>query len=225
MNADIIERITQEVIKRIASEQGSGFTDAGVHTHASVHARAVPIGVSARHVHLSQEHIEMLFGRGYKLREKKKLMGGQYAAQECVTIVGEKLRAIENLRILGPARKQSQVEVSMTDAIRLGVNPPVRESGLLTGSAAISIVGPHGAVYLPEGCIVAMRHIHMTPGHAEIFGVRDKDIVTVRFETDRAGVFEEVLVRVDESFDLEMHIDTDEANAMGITGEVMGVVA
>jgi Propanediol utilization protein len=183
----------------------------------------VPIGISARHVHLCREHINILFGKEYQLTQKKTLMGGQYAAQECVTIVGTKLRAIENVRILGPERKVSQVEVAKTDAIRLGINPPVRESGNIVATAPIAIVGPKGAVYLEEGCIIAKRHIHMSPVDAEMFDVIDGQIVSVKFNTGRGGVFEGVQVRVDKSYTLEMHIDTDEANGLGV-GKDMGIL-
>ena len=184
------------------------------------HGFMVPVGVSARHVHLTQEHVEVLFGPGYQLTKKKDLMGGQFAAQECVTLIGSKLRAIENVRVLGPVRKQSQVEISKTDAIKLGVNAPVRLSGDLAGSAPIALVGPKGAVYLKEGCIVAKRHIHMSPKDAERFGVKDRQVVKVRFESGRGGTFEDVPIRIDPTFDLEMHIDTDEANGLGITKDM-----
>lgn len=179
----------------------------------------VPIGISARHVHLCRKDIDMLFGEGYQLTKKKDLMGGQYASNECVTLVGTKLRAIENVRILGPERSASQVEVSATDTIRLGLKAPVRLSGDLKGSAPIALVGPKGAVYLEEGCIVAKRHIHMSPADAKRFGVTDKQVVKVRFESGRGGILEDVQIRVDDSFTLEMHIDTDEANGLGITKE------
>lgn len=184
----------------------------------------VPVGVSARHVRLTQEHVEILFGEGYQLTKKKELMGGQFASNELVTIVGLKLRAIENVRILGPVRKQSQVEISATDAIKLGVKAPVRESGNTTGSAPIALVGPHGALYLKEGCIVAKRHIHMSPEDAAAAGVRDGDVVSVKADNERGTVFHKVQVRVDESFTLEMHIDTDEANAAKIaTGDTVTI--
>ena len=151
METNNIEMITKMVIDAINKneDKGNGFV--------------VPIGVSARHIHLTQEHVEALFGEGYQLTKKKDLMGGQFASNETVTIVGLKLRAIENVRILGPVRSKSQVEVSATDAIKLGMKVPVRMSGDLAGSAPIAIVGPKGAIYLKEGCIVAMRHIHMAP--------------------------------------------------------------
>lgn len=186
-------------------------------------ADVVPIGISARHVHLCREDVETLFGKGYQLNKKKELMGGQFASQECVTIVGTKLRAIENVRILGPERKESQVEVAKTDAIKLGLNPPVRLSGDLAGSAPIAMVGPKGAIYLKEGCIVAKRHIHMSPADAAQFGVNDKQVIKVRFDSGRGGIFEDVVIRVDDTFTLEMHIDTDEANGLGI-GKDKGIL-
>lgn len=176
----------------------------------------VPIGISARHIHLSQEHLETLFGKGAVLHPKKELMGGQYAAQECVTLIGTNLRVIENVRVLGPVRKETQVELAKTDAIRLGINPPLRESGDIRGTAPITLAGPKGAIYLNEGCIVAKRHIHMNEEDANVFGVTNGQKVAVEIGEERKGRLEEVQVRVDPSFTLEMHIDTDEANALGI---------
>lgn len=211
MQEQLVQEIASLVLKQL---QGSGTVEA---------EERIPIGVSARHVHLCREHLDILFGKGYQLNKKKELMGGQFAAQECVTLVGTKLRAIENVRILGPERKASQVEVAKTDAIRLGVNPPIRESGKTQGSAPIALVGPKGAVYLEEGCIVAMRHIHMSPEDARRFGVTNGQIVNVRFDSGRGGTFEDVLIRVDDSFTLEMHIDTDEANGLDV-GKTMGIL-
>ena len=176
----------------------------------------VPVGVSARHIHLTQEAVEVLFGEGYHLTKKKDLMGGQFASNERLTIVGLKLRAIENVRILGPCRSFNQVEVSATDAMKLGINAPLRNSGDVKGSAPIALVGPKGALYLKEGCIVAARHIHMSPQDARAAGLKDKDTVSVVADNDRGTRFDNVLIRVDPSFTLEMHIDTDEANASGI---------
>lgn len=183
----------------------------------------IPVGISARHVHLCREDLETLFGKGYQLNKKKDLMGGQFAAHECVTLIGTKLRAIENVRVLGPERSKSQVEISRTDAIKLGLTAPVRLSGDLAGSAPIALVGPKGVVYLKEGCIIAKRHIHMSPADAAKFGVKDKQVVKVRFESGRGGILEDVPIRVDDSFTLEMHIDTDEANGLGI-GKDMGIL-
>lgn len=185
----------------------------------------VPIGVSARHVHLSKADLETLFGKEYELTKKKELMGGQFAADEFVTIVGLKLRAIENVRILGPLRKETQVEISATDAIKLGIKVPIRDSGDTKGSAPIALVGPKGAIYLKEGCIIAKRHIHMSPSDAKAAGVKNGDIVSVKAENDRGTIFNHVSIRVDESFTLEMHIDTDEANAANIiTGNTVTII-
>ena len=185
----------------------------------------VPVGVSARHVHLTQEHVEILFGEGYQLTKKKDLMGGQFASNETVTIVGIKLRAIENVRVLGPVRKASQVEISSTDALKLGIKAPIRESGDIKGSAPIALVGPKGALYLKEGCIVAMRHIHMSPADALAAGVHDGDIVSVKADNERGTIFNQVKIRVNPSFTLEMHIDTDEANASKIaTGDTVTII-
>lgn len=185
----------------------------------------VPVGVSARHIHLTQQDVETLFGEGYQLTKKKDLMGGQFACNETVTIVGLKLRAIENVRVLGPVRKASQIEISSTDAMKLGIKAPVRESGDVAGSAPIAVVGPKGAIYMKEGCIVAMRHIHMSPADAAAAGVHDGDIVSVKAENERGTVFNQVKIRVNESFTLEMHIDTDEANASKIkTGDKVTII-
>ena len=162
----------------------------------------IPIGISARHVHLTQEHVDELFGKGYQLTKKKELMGGQFASNELVTLVGTKLRAIENVRILGPCRKASQVEISKTDCIKLGVKAPIRESGKIVGSGPIAVVGPKGVVYLEEGCIVAKRHIHMSPDDAKRFGVTNGQSVKVRFDNDRGGVMEDVIIRVYPTFTL-----------------------
>ena len=176
----------------------------------------VPIGVSARHLHVTQEHLEILFGKGAKLHPKKELMGGQYAAEERVTIIGTNLRVLENVRILGPVRKETQVEISKTDAVKLGVAAPIRESGNIKGSAPVTIVGPKGAVYLEEGCIIAKRHIHMDEQDAALFGVHDNQVISVRIGEERQGVLNHVQIRVHPSFTLEMHIDTAEANALGV---------
>ena len=206
--------ITKMVLETIEKQKNSGEK-----------GYMVPIGVSARHIHLTQEHVETLFGEGYRLTKKKELMGGQYASNETVTIVGLKLRAIENVRILGQVRSKSQVEISATDAIRLGVKAPIRESGNIAGSAPIAVVGPKGVLYLQEGCIIAKRHIHMAPKDAAAAGVHDGDVVSVKADNERGTVFNHVQIRVDESFTLEMHIDTDEANAAKIaTGDTVRII-
>ena len=209
-NVELIARLVMEAIDKKESTS-NGFM--------------VPIGVSARHIHLTQEHVEVLFGEGYQLTKRKELMGGQFAANEQVTIVGLKLRAIENVRVLGPVRSKSQVEISATDAIKLGVRAPIRLSGDIEGSAPIAVVGPKGVIYLDEGCIIAKRHIHMAPKDAIAAGVRNGDILSVKADNERGTVFNHVQIRVDESFTLEMHIDTDEANAAKIsTGETVTII-
>ncbi|MGM0880797.1 MAG: phosphate propanoyltransferase [Bacillota bacterium] len=178
--------------------------------------KEVPIGVSARHIHLSDEHVELLFGKGYTLTEMKPLsQPGQYAANETVTVVGPK-GTFAKVRILGPTRKRTQLEVSRTDAFALGVNPPVRESGDIAGSAGITLQGPAGEIKIEEGVIVAARHIHFHTSDAERFGIADKQALRVRFSGERGVVFENVIARVSELYALDMHIDTDEANAAGV---------
>ena len=184
----------------------------------------VPVGISARHIHLTQEHVEKLFGKGYQLTKKKELMGGQFASNEQCTIVGLKLRAIENVRILGHVRSASQVEISATDARTLGVKAPTRQSGDTKGSAPIALVGPKGAIYLEEGCIVAARHIHLCPEDAKAAGIKDNDFVTVRMGNERGALLDNVKIRVHESFTTEMHIDTDEANACQVKQDELAAI-
>ena len=178
---------------------------------------SIPVGISNRHIHLSKEDVETLFGKGYELTPMKELsQPGQYACKETLTIVGPSMRPIENVRVLGPVRGKSQVEISRTDSFTLKVKPPVRESGKLEGSAPIRIIGPKGIVELKEGCIIANRHIHMSPSDAAQFGVRDYDFVTVAADGERRCTWYDVQVRVHPDFRLEMHVDTDDANAAGI---------
>ena len=188
-------------------------------------ANKVLVETSARHVHLTEEHIEILFGKGHTLTHKKDLsQPGQFACEERVTVVGPK-KSIANVIVLGPARPASQVEVSLTDARTLGVEAPVRESGDVAGSGACKLVGPAGEVELTEGVIAAKRHIHLTPADAEGFGVADKEIVCVKVESaDRSLIFGDVVVRVSPKFAAAMHIDTDESNAMHACGVVYGEI-
>ncbi len=176
----------------------------------------LPIALSNRHVHLSQEDIEKLFGEGYELTPIKDLsQPGQFACDEKVDLVGPK-RTIEGVRVLGPARNQSQVEVSLSDGFTLGVKVPVKGSGSLEGTPKITLKGPKGEVELKEGLIAAARHIHMSVEDAEEFGVKDKQIVKIKTEGPRSLIFENVLVRVREDFALEMHVDVEEGNAAGV---------
>jgi putative phosphotransacetylase len=200
-------QIAEMVKKVLAGMQGQSEEEDGL----------VPIGVSNRHIHLNKADLATLFGEGYELTPLKDLsQPGQYACKELLTIVGPSLRPIENVRVLGPVRSKSQVEISATDSYVLKVKPPVRESGNIAGSAGIRIIGPKGVVELNEGCIIANRHIHMSPADAAKFGVKDGDAVTVDVNGKRRTRWYDVQIRVSDAFCLEMHIDTDDANAAGI---------
>jgi acetate kinase len=180
--------------------------------------------VSAHHTHLTQEHVEMLYGPGHQLTKHTDLsQPGQFACKEQVDLVGPKGR-IERVRVLGPVRKATQVEIAMTEQFKLGVHPPVRESGDLTDTPGCTLEGPSGSVTLARGVICARRHIHMAPEDALRYGVRDKSVVRVRVSGERELVFGDVLVRVDPHFKLAMHLDTDEGNAAGIETGVKGYI-
>jgi len=184
----------------------------------------VLVETSARHVHVTDEQLEILFGKGAKLTVKKMLsQPGQFAAEEKVTVVGPK-NSIPNISILGPTRPAAQVEVSFTDARVLGLTPPVRESGVVAGTPGCKLVGPCGEVVLNEGVIVAQRHIHMTPEDAAAAGVKDKDIVSIKINSPRSVILGDVVVRVKSSFALAAHIDTDECNAACAFGQCFGEI-
>ena len=196
--SEIIEQVLKEYRDKTPNTSNNGIGD-------------IPIGVSNRHIHLTQEHLDILFGPGYQLTKLKDLsQPGQFACKE-------QLKAIEGVRVLGPLRKKSQVEISKTDSFVLKVNPPVRESGDVIGSAPITIVGPKGIVELKEGCIIANRHIHMSPSDASRYGVKDGDYVAVdTVGKGKRTTLWDVQIRVSDKFILEMHLDTDDANACGI---------
>ncbi len=176
----------------------------------------IPIGVSNRHVHLCKDDLETLFGEGYELTKKSDLkQPGQFASNELVTIRGSK-GEFENVRILGPIRNKTQVEISLTDSFRLGVKAPIKESGKLEGTPGLEIIGPKGKISVDEGTIVALRHIHMTPKEARLMNVKDGDFVDVEIFGQRRAIMSKVLVRVSDSYRLEMHLDTDEANSVSI---------
>jgi len=176
----------------------------------------IKVGVSQRHIHLSREDLDILFGKGYELTKKKTLMGREYASEETVTLVGPSLKSIEKVRVLGPVRKDTQVEISRTDTFVLKVSPPVRPSGQIEGSERVVVVGPKGSVYLKQGVIIANRHIHLTPSYAERHNIKDGDYVDVMVEGVKPTKFFDVQVRVRDDFNVEMHIDTDDANSAGI---------
>ncbi len=179
----------------------------------------IPVGISNRHIHLSQADLDALFGAGYELTKMKDLsQPGQYACKETVTVVGPK-GAIEKVRILGPVRKATQIEVIAGDSFKLGVAGDVRMSGDLAGTRGVTLVGPKGSVQTKEGLIVAQRHIHMTLADAARLGVKDGDIVDIKVTGNRGGIFSNVAIRANDSSALECHLDTEEANAMGLTSK------
>ncbi|MFE7064822.1 phosphate propanoyltransferase [Sutcliffiella sp. NPDC057660] len=208
MDREKIKALVQEVVKNSLGQS----------------AKMVPIAASNRHIHLSKAHVERLFGRGYKLQKQKELsQPGQFAAKETVTLIGPKGK-IEKVRVLGPARGDTQVEVSLFDGFTLGVKPPLRQSGNIQGSESITIQGPRGQLNLKEGLICAARHIHMHPSDAEAFKVSDGDLVQVKVDGERGVIFTNVLIRSSERYKLEMHIDLDEANAAGLQNGKLGEI-
>lgn len=176
----------------------------------------IKVGVSQRHIHLSREDLDILFGKGYQLTKLKPLMGKEYAAKEVVTLVGKSLKPIENVRVLGPERKNTQVEISRTDTFVLKVSPPVRPSGEVEGSESLVVVGPKGTIYLKQGVIIANRHIHMPPAVAQMYGIKDNDRVDVVVDGEKPTEFFDVQIRVRDDFNTEMHIDTDDANSSAL---------
>lgn len=202
MQENLVQKIVEEVLQQVLKNQSS-----------PPHDGKIPIGVSARHVHLAQAEVEQLFGENYQLTPKFELsQPGQFAAEETVVIAGPK-GSIERVRILGPARSLSQVEVSWTDAMKLGLKPPLRISGDIQGSSPVTLIGPKGSVVLNEGLIIAQAHIHMSPADSARFNVVDGQSVQIKVEGIRPIILSNVVIRVSERYRLEMHIDTDEANA------------
>lgn len=200
-SADVVREITRLVVEVLKKHE--------------LLEHSTPVGVSNRHVHLNREDMDILFGKGSELTVKKMLgQPGQYAAEECVLVRGPK-GEFKRVRVLGPLRSKTQIEISITDSFTLGVKAPVRESGQLDGTPGIELVGPCGTVKKSNGVIVALRHIHMTPKDAEKFGVKDGQMVRTVFGGPRGAVLNNVLIRVSDKFALEMHIDVDEANAVG----------
>ena len=184
----------------------------------------IPISASVRHIHLSREHVEALFGAGHQLTPAKDLsQPGQFACEELVTLHGPK-SSIARVRVLGPERRETQVEISRTDEFSLGIDAPIRPSGKLDGTPGLKLVGTAGEVELEQGVIQSARHIHMTPDDAARLGVSDRDWVMVRVGGERGIIFDDVLVRVSEKYALDMHLDTDEANAADLGADAYGVL-
>jgi propanediol utilization protein len=197
-----IEDIVREVVDQVLPEQQD---------------RKIPIGISARHLHIKQEHLEQLFGPGYQLTKYRDLkQPGEFAAEESVCVVGPNRRSFERVRILGPLRSATQVEMSFTDGRYLGLDLPTRISGDLEKTAPITLIGPRGVVRLEQGAIRAMRHLHLNPQDAAFLGVENGQNVSVRTEGPNSVVFNNVVVRIKEGLKRDMHVDTDEANAAGL---------
>ena len=222
-----------EMVKRVLAELGTAPTaqpqsvPAAPSVSAAPAAGEIPVGISNRHIHLSKADLETLFGAGYELTPMKELsQPGQYACKETLTLLGPSMRCIENVRVLGPLRKTSQVEISKTDSFTLKVKPPVRESGKTEGSAPVIIVGPKGIVSLTEGCIIANRHIHLTPQYAAQHEITDGDWVDVVCHgKEKTTKFYDVQIRVRDDFNVEMHIDTDDANSAGLrNGDMVTII-
>lgn len=208
----LVEEITRRVIEHL------GLQGAAPAPPPDIRQGFIPVGISVRHLHVSQEDLESLYGPGAELHPMRPLIQeGEFAAEETVTLVGPKMRCVGPVRILGPVRSKTQVEVALTDGVQLGVVPPVRPSGQLEGSESIIIVGPRGVLHKTDALIRANRHIHMNTADAELLGLKDNDLVKVRVQADRPLVFEGVQVRVADSYVTEMHLDTDDANAAGLS--------
>lgn len=193
----LIEIVTQAVIKELSTRDDD----------------KVPVGISVRHIHLTRSNIDWLFGRNYQLTPKKALsQPGQFACEECLDVIGPK-GVLTKVRVLGPERNATQVELSQTDCRTIGISAPVRDSGDLEGTPGIKLRGPLGEIEIPKGVIIADRHIHMSPADAERFGLKDGDRVKVKIDGVKPGVMEHVLIRSGEKHRLDMHIDTDDGNA------------
>lgn len=181
----------------------------------------IPLGISNRHIHLTSETFHTLFGEETEFEMMHSLyQPGEFASKHVLTIVGPKLRSIPNVRILGPLRKYDQVEVSLTDAIALGINPPVESSGTLNNAVALTLVGPNGSIYLKKCAIIANRHIHMTNKDAERFQIKNGELCKVRISGEKSTVFENVLVRINDNWKLQIHLDTDDANAANVRADI-----
>ena len=212
---ELIRCVTSRVLRQL---QGDAIT--------AQSPKLVPVGISARHCHLTDDALEALYGPNARLQPYRELrQRGFYAARETVTVVGPRMRAIENVRILGPTRRYSQVELSRTDGFMLGLSLPVRDSGDLDGTPGITLVGPAGSLRLEKGTIRAIRHIHMSPEVAQAWELKDRQSVRTEFEGEKGVIFTNVLVRVTKGQVLEMHLDTDDGNAADlVNGDMMRIV-
>lgn len=212
-----IQKLSQEVAQRVKARLVGRDTSG---------KRMIPVGISGRHIHLTREVLEQLYGRGYELTRLRDLsQPAEFAASETVTVVGPKGRAIEGVRILGPPRKYTQVELAASDGIRLGIDLPIRKTGDVAGTPGLTVVGPAGTAILKEGAIRATRHIHMTAADGARFGLTDGQAVRVRVEGPSGLTFDNVVVRVNDRYALDFHLDTDDANAAGLqTGDLVEIL-
>jgi len=210
--------ISRAVIEQMVRASLLGKSKASTPSNAAKPPNPLLVNISARHCHLTQESVEILFGKGHQLTPKKWLyQEGQHAAEEAVTLIGPRSRVISNLRILGPCRNIDQVELANTDAISLGFQIPIRNSGDIVGTPGCMLMGPAGFLEMKEGVIRAAPHVHMAPEDAEYYGVENKSFMKLRIGGDLGLTFDNIYVRVDPSFKLEVHIDTDEGNACGFS--------
>ena len=212
----IIELIVREVQNLLKLDLQSTKSD----FNASIFT--IPLGISNRHVHLTPNTFHILFGKQTECEPMRPLyQPGEFGSKQLLTIVGPKLRSIPNVRILGPLRKYDQVEVSLTDAIFLGIDPPVANSGSLAEAAPLTLVGPEGSIYIDKCAIIANRHIHMTNKDAEMLGVKDGDFCKVKIAGEKSTIFEQVLIRTNDNWKLQIHLDTDDSNAANIREETL----
>ena len=208
----LVELIVDEVVRTLG-------VDSTQKTTSSPYP-LIPLGISNRHIHISQVTFEKLFGAGTAFESYRPLyQPGEFASKHVVTIVGPRMRSIQSVRILGPFRNYDQVEISLTEAIQLGVNPPIRNAGDLKGAEPLTLIGPKGSIYLPECAIIANRHIHMSNDDAKIFGVKAGDFCRVKIGGEKSTILENVLIRTKDSWKLQLHLDTDDANAANVRGE------
>ena len=216
INQDVLEQIIREVFEKMNTTQASPRTEPSKDNDFTIDPKRIPVGISVRHVHICKEDLEKLFGPGAELHPERTLYQGDFAAKETVSLIGPKMRLLERVRILGPMRDRTQVELAKTDTIFLGVDAPLRMSGDIKDSAPITIIGPKGVIELKEGCIRAMRHIHMNTKEAKYFGLKDGEPVKVRVGGPSAVTFDNVVVRVSDNVRLQIHLDTDEGNVADI---------
>jgi putative phosphotransacetylase len=224
-NAELVRKITEEVLRRVGMKAEAPPAPT-LQMHDLLSRDLVPVGISARHVHLTPPQVELLFGKGHQLTPMKPLsQPGQYAAEETVSVVGPRGRVIEKVRILGPARNDTQVELSQTDCVYLGIKAPVRASGDHRETPGILIVGPKGHLAIDRGVIRANRHLHLHTAEAFVLGLKDNQTIAVRLEGDKPTILFDVQVRVSDKFTADLHLDTDDGNAVGVaTGAVARIL-